>query len=188
MILLVDNYDSFTWNLVQALRVLGKTVRVARNDRPLERLVRRWKPRAILLSPGPGRPETAGRCLDLVRSFAGRVPMLGVCLGHQVIAAALGARIVRACPAIHGKATPINHDQDGIFRYLPSPMMAARYHSLLVSSRALDPRLEVSARTPAGEIMGLRARKLGLEGVQFHPESFLTPRGLTLLRNFCERT
>jgi anthranilate synthase/aminodeoxychorismate synthase-like glutamine amidotransferase len=182
--LLVDNYDSFTFNLFQALRRLGDEVTVLRNDAPLLREFERLRPRRLVVSPGPGRPEDAGKTPSLLRTAMGRVPILGVCLGHQAIAQALGGRIVRARRAVHGRATPVVHDGRTVFRGLASPLEAARYHSLVVSDVGFPGALEVSARSESGEIMALRHRGLPVEGVQFHPESFLTPLGMELLRNF----
>jgi anthranilate synthase/aminodeoxychorismate synthase-like glutamine amidotransferase len=186
-LLLVDNYDSFTWNLVQRLRELGAGVEVVRNDAvgPGAALARRCG--GLVVSPGPGRPEAAGSSPALVRAFAdaGR-PVLGVCLGLQAIAWVFGAGLERARRPLHGRCSAIHHDGRGVFRTLPSPFAAARYHSLVVSAQGLPDCLEVSARSPEGEVMGLRHRRLPIEGVQFHPESIATREGPALLRNFLE--
>lgn len=190
MLLVIDNYDSFTYNLVQILGQLlleiGHTdmpLRVIRNDAMDVEEVAELRPSAIVISPGPGRPEDAGVTIPVIRAFSGRVPILGVCLGHQAIAAAFGGRVVRARRLMHGKASPILHDGQDLFAGLPNPFMAGRYHSLLVAE-PLPEVLEVAARTPEGEIMALRHRVHPTFGVQFHPESILTPEGLRLLRNF----
>jgi len=183
-LLLIDNYDSFTWNLVHDFRELGARVDVRLNDEidvawAVERAFD-----AIVISPGPGRPEDAGVSLELVRTVAGRVPLLGVCLGHQAIAAAKGCRIVQAPTLMHGKTSRVFHDGDGLYRDLPSPFDAMRYHSLTVDPGSLVDEFEVTARTAEGVIMGIRHRQQALHGVQFHPESVLTPDGKPLLRNF----
>ncbi len=185
-VLMVDNYDSFTYNLVQYLSELGAEVDVARNDAlsPEEALEGGYE--LIVISPGPGRPEQAGVTVPLVAKAAGRVPLFGVCLGHQAIAHAFGGKVVRAPRIMHGKTSPIHHDGQGAFKGLPDPFEATRYHSLIVEEKSLPPELEVSARTPTGEVMGLRGRGMRLEGVQFHPESILTSPGKDLLRNVLE--
>jgi anthranilate synthase/aminodeoxychorismate synthase-like glutamine amidotransferase len=184
MILVVDNYDSFTFNLVACLRALGEEVRVHRHDEVTPEAAIAARPRAILLSPGPGTPADAGVCLDLVRRADGRVPVLGVCLGHQVIAAALGGRIVRAPEPVHGKTSLIEHDGRTLFSGLPRPFAATRYHSLAVDRATLPPELEISAWTQDGTVMAIRHRERSLEGVQFHPESILTRDGERLLGNW----
>lgn len=184
MLLMVDNYDSFTFNLVHYLEELGETVRVVRNDRLSVKEIELLNPKAIVISPGPGTPERAGVSLELIRHFAGRLPILGVCLGHQAIGRAFGGRVVRAATLMHGKTSNVWHDGKTIFRNIPSPFMATRYHSLVVEAASLPDCLEVSARTPDGEIMGLRHRRFLVEGVQFHPESILTEWGHALLKNF----
>ena len=184
MILLVDNYDSFTYNVYQYLRELGASVRVRRNDVVTVKRIRRSRPKGIVLSPGPGRPEEAGACMDLVREFAPRIPILGICLGHQAIAAAFGGRIIGAPRLVHGKTSLIQHDQKGIFRNLKNPLEATRYHSLVVDGDSIPDCLEISARTDDGVIMGIRHRRFPVEGVQFHPESILTEAGRELLNNF----
>ena len=184
MIVMVDNYDSFTYNLVQYLEELGAPVRVWRNDRRelLDLDLRQVK--AIVVSPGPGRPKDAGYSVQVIKQYYRRVPVLGVCLGHQAIGYAFGARIVRAGRIMHGKVSPVKHDGRGVYRGLPSPFSATRYHSLLVEKKSLPAELQVVASTAQGEVMGIRHRRYPLEGVQFHPESILTTEGKKLVRNF----
>jgi anthranilate synthase component 2 len=184
-LLMIDNYDSFTFNLVQYLGELGAEVEVVRNDAaPIEELLARG-PDGVVISPGPGEPADAGITLDTVRACAERrLPLLGVCLGHQAIGAAFGGRIVRARAIMHGKVSQVKHDGAGVFAGLPSPLEATRYHSLVVEESSLPDVLTVTARTDDGEIMGLRHRELPIEGVQFHPESILTAEGKRLLANF----
>lgn len=184
MVLVIDNYDSFTYNLVQYLAELGEEVRVARNDKITLGEVETLQPARIVISPGPCTPREAGISCDLISQFAGGIPILGVCLGHQCIGAAFGGRIVRAGRLMHGKTSLIQHDEHTLFRDLPNPFEATRYHSLLVERESLPACLEVSAQTDDGEIMGLRHRDYAVEGVQFHPESILTVVGKDLLRNF----
>ena len=189
MLLMIDNYDSFTYNLVQYFFELGVEVEVFRNDALDVDAVARLKPAAIVLSPGPGTPDDAGICLDLVARFAGALPILGVCLGHQVIAQAFGGRIVHARRVMHGRTSHIEHDGRGVFAGLPSPFTATRYHSLVAERDTLPDELRMTAWTRGAdgsldEIMGLRHRRLPLEGVQFHPEAILTEHGHRLLRNF----
>ena len=186
MIVVVDNYDSFTYNLVQYLQELGAEVEVYRNDRITVDGIAAHHPAAIVLSPGPKRPDDAGITLETVRAFSGRVPILGVCLGHQAIGQAFGGRVVGAPTLMHGKTSPITHDGRTIYRGLPNPFEATRYHSLVVDPTSVPPELEVSARTEDGVIMGLRHRAHPTEGVQFHPESVLTDEGKRLLKNFLE--
>jgi anthranilate synthase component II len=183
-VLVVDNYDSFVYNLVQELGELGATPVVFRNDAIDVPGIRAARPDAILLSPGPGRPEEAGITLDVVTELAGVVPMLGVCLGHQAIAQALGGVVVNAPALMHGKTSEISHCGDGIFEGLPQPLVATRYHSLVVTPDRVPGDLLVTATAPDGVIMGLRHRELPVEGVQFHPESILTTAGPALLANF----
>jgi anthranilate synthase component 2 len=184
---MVDNYDSFTYNLVQYLSELGAQVDVVRNDAIGADALLATGPDGVVISPGPGDPEDAGISIDVVKACARtRAPLLGVCLGHQSIGAAFGGRIVRARTLMHGKVSPISHDGRGVFRNLPSPFEATRYHSLVIAEDALPAVLVVSARTPDGEIMGVRHRDLPIEGVQFHPESILTLQGKPLLRNFLD--
>ncbi len=184
MILLIDNYDSFTYNLAQYLGQLGQKLDVRRNDQITLEEIAELKPERIVISPGPGVPEKAGITVELVRRFAGKVSLLGVCLGHQAIGYAFGGRVVPAPALMHGKTSPILHDGKTIFRKVPQRFTATRYHSLVVERKGLPRELEVSARTPDGTIMGLRHRKLRIEGVQFHPESVLTDVGMQILRNF----
>lgn len=184
MILLVDNYDSFTYNLYQYMAETGVRVKVVRNDALTIADVERWKPKRIVLSPGPGRPDGAGLCLELVTHFARRLPIFGVCLGHQVIGQAFGGKIIRAKRLMHGKTSSISHDGRGVFRGLPRAFEATRYHSLVVDPSSVPRTLRVSARSADGAIMGLRHRRWRVEGVQFHPESFKTHGGKKLLKNF----
>ncbi len=184
MILVLDNYDSFTFNLVQYLAELGQDVEVRRNDAltPAEALA--LGPAAVVISPGPGRPEAAGISVPLVREAGGRVPVLGVCLGHQAIGAAFGGRVVQAPVLMHGKTSGVHHRGEGIYRGLPSPFTATRYHSLVLERESLPDELQVTAWTEDGTIMGVRHVAKRLEGVQFHPESILTGQGKALLANF----
>jgi anthranilate synthase/aminodeoxychorismate synthase-like glutamine amidotransferase len=184
MILMIDNYDSFTYNLVQYLGELGAEIEVRRNDAiTLEEIAAR-RPAGIVISPGPCTPKEAGISVPLIVRFAGEIPILGVCLGHQALGAALGGAIVRAPRIMHGKTSAIHHDGRGVFQGLQNPFDATRYHSLVIDPASLPAALEVSAWTDQGEIMGVRHRELALEGVQFHPESILTLEGKKLLRNF----
>ena len=184
MILLIDNYDSFTYNLYQYLCELGADVQVVRNDRISVHEVREMRPERIVISPGPCTPFEAGISVDLIQELAGQVPILGVCLGHQSIGAAFGARIVRAPLVMHGKTSSITHNGRGIFSGLPNPFAATRYHSLIVDETDLPDCLEITARAEDGVIMGLRHRECDISGVQFHPESILTTGGHRLLANF----
>ena len=186
MILLIDNYDSFTFNLVHVLGDLGVECEVVRNDEitPEQALAR--QPEAIVLSPGPCTPNEAGICLDLIHAAAGRVPLLGVCLGHQAIGQAFGGQVVRADAPMHGKVSPVTHEDRGLFAGLPSPFAAARYHSLVVAPGSLPDVLEPTAHTADGTIMGLRHRTLPIHGVQFHPESIASEYGHKLLQNFMD--
>ena len=184
MILLLDNYDSFTYNLAQYLGELGCTVEVHRNDKISVEHIAQRKPERIVISPGPRTPQEAGVSVELVQKLAGKIPILGVCLGHQAIGAAFGGNIVRAPKLFHGKTSQIEHDGKGIFRDLPNPFVATRYHSLIVERKSLPKELVVTAETNDGIIMGVRHRQYPLEGVQFHPESVLTESGKQLLRNF----
>ena len=185
MLLVIDNYDSFTYNLVQYLGELGEEVEVRRNDEvTVGEIEARCCPDRILISPGPGTPDEAGVTLEVIERFAGRVPLLGVCLGHQAIGQAFGGRVVRAPELVHGKASEICHDGKTLFEGLEYRFKAGRYHSLMVERESLPACLEVSATTPDGLIMGLRHRRLKVEGVQFHPESILTTEGQRLLGNF----
>lgn len=187
MVLVIDNYDSFTFNLVQYLGELGEKVRVVRNDKITPEEVEELRPARIVISPGPCTPKEAGVSCRIVSDFAGRIPILGVCLGHQCIGAAFGGKIVPAGRLMHGKTSLIYHDGRTIFRNLPNPFEATRYHSLLVERESLPPSLEVSAETAEGEVMALRHKEHLVEGVQFHPESILTVVGKDLLRNLVRR-
>ena len=184
MLLMIDNYDSFTYNLVQYLGELGEDVRVYRNDKITLQQIEELGPSRIVISPGPCTPKEAGVSVETIRHFAGRMPILGVCLGHQSLGVAFGGEVIRAQRLMHGKTSMISHDGKTIFHGLPNPFEATRYHSLLVNPKNLPDCLEVSAKTAEGEIMGLRHRTLAVEGVQFHPESILTKAGKDLLRNF----
>jgi anthranilate synthase/aminodeoxychorismate synthase-like glutamine amidotransferase len=184
MFLMVDNYDSFTYNLVQYMAQVGYKPEVRRNDKLTLADVERMAPEGIIISPGPKRPEDAGLSLDIIKKFAGRVPLLGICLGHQSIGAAYGARIVSAGSIMHGKTSKIEHDGRGLFQGLANPFEAGRYHSLAIEESSMPDCLEVSARSEDGEVMGVRHREFLVEGLQFHPESVLTPQGKRLLRNF----
>lgn len=183
-VLLIDNYDSFTFNLYQAFAMLGFDCRVVRNDAITLEEIERMAPRAVVLSPGPGRPAEAGVTVDVIRRFAGRFPLLGVCLGHQAIGEAFGGEVVRAPRLMHGKVSPIFHDGKGVYRGLPNPFPATRYHSLVVERRSLPKCLVPTSKTKDGILMGVRHRKLPVEGVQFHPESIMTTEGMRLLGNF----
>ena len=184
MLLMLDNYDSFTWNLVQYLGELGAAVKVVRNDAISLDEIEALQPGRIVISPGPCTPTEAGISVPLVRRFAGKIPLLGVCLGHQAIGQAFGGRIIRAQRVMHGKLSSIVHDGRGVFRGLPSPFTATRYHSLSIERSSLPPVLDVTATSEDGEIMGVRHREFAVEGVQFHPEAILTEHGKKLLANF----
>jgi para-aminobenzoate synthetase component II len=183
-VIVVDNYDSFTYNLVQYLLALGAECDVRLNDQTTVSAVASSRPDGVLLSPGPGTPDDAGITLELIEKLAGQLPIFGVCLGHQSMAQAYGGKVVRAGRLMHGKTSPIEHDGKTIFAGLPSPFTATRYHSLIVEESSLPTCFEVSARTPEGEIMGIRHREVRLEGVQFHPESILSEHGSELLSNW----
>jgi anthranilate synthase/aminodeoxychorismate synthase-like glutamine amidotransferase len=184
MILMIDNYDSFTYNLVQYLGALGKSLRVYRNDKISIEVIKKLKPEAIVISPGPGTPQDAGVSVDVISAFKGKVPILGVCLGHQAIGYCFGGKIIRAKNLMHGKTSPIYHTKEAIFKGLPSPFEATRYHSLLVDTKNFPKELEILAWTKEKEIMGLRHKKFPVYGVQFHPESIMTKAGKDLLKNF----
>ena len=184
MLLMIDNYDSFTYNLVQYFGELGEEVRVARNDEITLDEIESLVPARIVISPGPCTPNEAGISLPLITHFAGKIPILGVCLGHQAIGQAFGGRVIHARTLMHGKVSPVLHGGKGVFRGLPSPFNATRYHSLAIERETCPAELEITAWTEDGEIMGVRHRTLAVEGVQFHPESILTEHGHDLLRNF----
>ena len=185
-LLLIDNYDSFTYNLVQGFMVLGAEVIVHRNDALTVEEALALEPTHLCISPGPGTPQQAGVSIAMIRAFAGRIPVFGVCLGHQSITEAFGGRVVRAPRLMHGKTSPIEHDRRGVFTGVASPCEVGRYHSLIAEPESLPPELYVSARTVEGEIMGLRHATLNVEGVQFHPESVLTPQGPAMMKNFLD--
>jgi para-aminobenzoate synthetase component 2 len=184
MILVIDNYDSFTFNLVQYLGEMGQELRVFRNDAITLDEIEYLAPKSIVISPGPGRPENSGIIIQVIQQFSGRIPILGVCLGHQAIGAAFGGDVIPAPQIMHGKTSDIFHDGRTIFKGLPTPFRATRYHSLVVSPETLPACLEISAKTEDGVIMGLRHREMIVEGVQFHPESILTDVGKKVLSNF----
>ena len=184
MLLVIDNYDSFTYNLVQYFGELGADPQVKRNDAITTDEVEKMKPQKIVISPGPGRPQEAGISMELIRKFGGKIPILGVCLGHQCMGEVYGGKVVRAGRLMHGKTSPIQHDGRGVFQGLPNPFEATRYHSLIVEKNSVPSCLEVCAETAEGEIMGLRHREYSVHGVQFHPESILSKEGKDLLANF----
>lgn len=186
-VLLIDNYDSFVFNLAQYLGALGAEPVVVRNDALTVSSLQALEPAAVVISPGPGHPRDAGCCVDAIHVFAGTVPILGVCLGHQAIGLAFGGTVVRAQTLMHGKTSLIHHDSAGVFAGLPDPFIATRYHSLVIQPESLPDSLEMTARTADGVIMGVRHRKHRIEGVQFHPESIMTPPGMRLMRNFLEQ-
>jgi len=186
MLLMIDNYDSFTFNLVQYFGELGQEVRVFRNDQITVQGIAELRPERLVISPGPCSPAEAGICIEAIQHFVGKLPLLGVCLGHQAIGAALGGKVVRAKVQMHGKASSIRTDQQGVFLGLPAQFSVIRYHSLAVERASLPEELLVTATAPDGEIMGLRHRGLAVEGVQFHPESILSEHGHALLKNFLE--
>ena len=184
MLLMIDNYDSFTYNLVQYFGELGEDVQVYRNDKISLSDIEALKPRRLVISPGPCTPKEAGISVEAIQYFGGKLPLLGVCLGHQSLAVAFGGEVIRAERLMHGKTSMVRHDGRTIFRNLPNPFEATRYHSLIVNRKTLPDCFQVSAETAEGEIMGMRHKTLGIEGVQFHPESILTTAGKELLRNF----
>lgn len=184
MIVMIDNYDSFTYNLVQFVGELGEELKVYRNDRITVEEIEQLAPDYIMISPGPCTPNEAGVSLNVIRHFAGKIPILGVCLGHQSIGQVFGGKVIRAERLMHGKTSEVYHDGKTIFEGIPSPFTAARYHSLIVEEETLPPVLEVTARTAEGEIMGIRHKEYPVEGVQFHPESIITQHGKKLLQNF----
>jgi para-aminobenzoate synthetase component II len=187
MLLVIDNYDSFTYNLVQYLGEMGQEVRVVRNDEIPAAEIAALAPSHIVISPGPCTPNEAGISLEVIKTYAGKIPILGVCLGHQSIGQAFGGKVVRAARVMHGKTSQISHDGKGAFTGLPNPFEATRYHSLLIERSSLPDSLDVTAETAEKEIMAVRHKTLPVEGVQFHPESFLTTSGKDLLRNFIAR-
>lgn len=187
MILVIDNYDSFTFNLVQYVAELGEHSHVVRNDRIDIAGIRKLAPRGVLISPGPGTPDDAGISLDVIRELGGELPIFGVCLGHQAIGQAFGGNVIRAPRVMHGRTSPILHEGGGVFAGLPSPFEATRYHSLIVERESLPSVLLPTAWTAEGELMGMRHASLDIEGVQFHPESFLTEHGHRMLENFLKR-
>jgi len=184
MILMIDNYDSFTYNLVQYLGELGAEVNVYRNDAITLEQIEAWRPEKIVISPGPCTPTEAGISVSLIQRFAGEIPILGVCLGHQAIGQAFGGRIVRAKQVMHGKLSAVKHDAAGVFAGLDNPLTATRYHSLVIERSSMPSCLEVTAESEDGDVMGVRHRELAVEGVQFHPEAILTAQGHELLANF----
>jgi anthranilate synthase/aminodeoxychorismate synthase-like glutamine amidotransferase len=187
MLLVIDNYDSFTYNLVQYLGEMGQEVRVVRNDEIPVAEIAALAPSHIVISPGPCTPNEAGISLEVIKTYAGKIPILGVCLGHQAIGQAFGGKVVRAARVMHGKTSQISHDGKGLFTGLPNPFQATRYHSLLIERASVPDSLDVTAQTAENEIMAVRHKTLPVEGVQFHPESFLTTSGKDLLRNFIAR-
>jgi len=187
MLLVIDNYDSFTYNLVQYLGEMGREVRVVRNDEIPVAEIAALAPSHIVISPGPCTPNEAGISLEVIKTYAGKIPILGVCLGHQAIGQAFGGKVVRAARVMHGKTSQISHDGKGLFTGLPNPFQATRYHSLLIERASVPDSLDVTAQTAENEIMAVRHKTLPVEGVQFHPESFLTTSGKDLLRNFIAR-
>lgn len=186
MILVIDNYDSFTFNLVQLLGELGAEIQVFRNDKITCREIANLRPKQIVISPGPCTPNEAGISMAVIKEFAGKIPILGVCLGHQAIGQVFGGKVILAENLMHGKISPISHDGKTIFKDIPNPFTATRYHSLIVEPDTLPDCLEISAQTAQGEIMGLRHKEYLVEGVQFHPESILTEQGKQILKNFLE--
>ncbi len=186
MILLLDNYDSFTYNIAHALGSLGKELNVVRSDQIGPTEVESLTPEAIMISPGPGQPQDAGNSCAIIERFAGRIPIMGICLGHQCIAEVFGAKVVRAERLVHGMTSEVFHDGRTIFSGVRNPFRATRYHSLIAAEETITPALEVSAYTMAGEVMGLRCPGLKIEGVQFHPESIATPQGMMIFRNFID--
>ncbi|MDN5307769.1 MAG: para-aminobenzoate synthetase component [Eubacteriaceae bacterium] len=187
MILMIDNYDSFTYNLVQYIECLNEEVQVRRNDMVTVAEIKDLKPDMIVLSPGPCTPNESGVCLEVVETFAGQIPILGICLGHQIIGQAFGGKIVKALEPVHGKVHAITHDKQGVFKDLNHPLNVTRYHSLVVEEESLPDCFVVTARTKEGEIMGMRHRNFLIESVQFHPEAILTEMGMELLSNFKQR-
>ncbi len=188
MIVIIDNYDSFTYNIVQTIGSWGAQVKVFRNDMVDVASIEALQPDRLLISPGPCTPVKAGISIEAIRYFAGKIPILGVCLGHQSIGEAFGGITVRASRIMHGKTSPIRHDGRGVFKGLPSPFEAMRYHSLVIDEKTLPECMEITAESDQGELMGIRHRSLPIEGVQFHPESIMTPDGVELLKNFLDES
>ena len=188
MILMIDNYDSFTYNLVQYMGELGADIRVERNDQITIDEIESLNPEKIVISPGPCTPEKAGVSVAVIRHFAGKIPLLGVCLGHQSVGAAFGGEVIKAGKLMHGKTSEVRHDGKTLFKNLPNPFTATRYHSLVLNRKTLPDCFEISAESDDNEIMGIRHKELPVEGVQFHPESILTPNGKDLLKNFIENS
>jgi anthranilate synthase/aminodeoxychorismate synthase-like glutamine amidotransferase len=188
MILMIDNYDSFTYNLVQYLGELGADIQVERNDQISIEEIESLNPNKIVISPGPCTPDKAGVSVAVIRHFAGKIPLLGVCLGHQSVGAAFGGEIIKAGKLMHGKTSKVRHDGKTLFKNLPNPFTATRYHSLVLNRKTLPDCFEISAESDDNEIMGIRHKELPVEGVQFHPESILTPNGKDLLKNFIENS
>ena len=184
MILIIDNYDSFTYNLVQYLGELGADLKVYRNDKITIEQIKKMRPEKIVISPGPGRPEDAGISVALIKEFSGKIPILGVCLGHQAIGYAYGGKIIQAKELMHGKTSPIYHNKEGIFESIDNPFEATRYHSLVIDAKKVPDCLQVTAWTDDKEIMGVKHKEYSLWGVQFHPESILTKAGMSILKNF----
>jgi anthranilate synthase/aminodeoxychorismate synthase-like glutamine amidotransferase len=188
MILLIDNYDSFTYNLYQVIAQYDNTVQVVRNDKITVDDISQQSPDAIILSPGPGHPRDAGICMDVIKQFSGKIPILGVCLGHQAIVEAFGGHVVGANEIVHGKASPVFHHNEGIFAHMPNPFLAGRYHSLVAEKSTLPEILKITAETEQGMIMGIKHTRHQTYGVQFHPESILTPEGYDLISEFLRIT
>lgn len=186
MILIIDNYDSFTFNIVQAFGILNQRISVHRNDEITLSHIMTMNPEAIIVSPGPGRPEDAGISCSMIEQFAGKIPILGICLGHQAIGHVFGADVIHARQPVHGKVSEISHDGSGIFKGLLNPLRATRYHSLVVSEKTVMSPIVITARTADGEVMGLRSLEMAIEGVQFHPESIGTADGMTIFKNFLD--
>ncbi|MFN7097527.1 MAG: anthranilate synthase component II [Gammaproteobacteria bacterium] len=185
MILIIDNYDSFTYNLYQCIAQYTSDVEIVRNDKITVDEIRKKQPTAIILSPGPGRPEDAGICIQVIKTLGKNIPILGVCLGHQAITMAFGGKVIQAPEIVHGKADAISHNQQGIYQHLPQPFNAGRYHSLIADKNSFPEVLEIEAESADGLIMGLKHKTFPIYGVQFHPESILTPQGSQLLKTFC---
>lgn len=184
MILMIDNFDSFTYNLVQYLEMLNEEVIVRRNNSITIEEIKRLRPEIIVISPGPGNPKDAGISMEIIEVFKGKIPILGICLGHQSIGEIFGGNIIKGLEPVHGKVYPITHNKKGIFKELPSPLNVTRYHSLVIDKKTLPECLEITAETEDGQIMGVRHKKFLIEGVQFHPEAILTEYGLDMLKNF----